>query len=126
MGKLLDAAMKPRVKEPTPDLPEKVPGALKSLGRLTAEEYWEWRTTVEELMHAQTRSTVAQKDCRIKELETALLRRDWTERQRMCEAAKAEYDRFKKKLEDIHGFSLENTSIEPTNFEVRLLKEENE
>ena len=102
------------------------PGGLEIIGRLNAEEYWEWRTTIEELLHADTKINGAFRDVKIKELETALLRREWTEAKNNAELAKTEYNKLKSKLEKNHKISLDETTIEPTNFEIRKLKKEDE
>lgn len=108
------------------DLPEKVPGNLKVIGRLKPEEYWEWRTTVEELMHAATKTVVSERNIQIKSLELALVRRDCTEAKRQAELAKVEYGRLKLVLEKKHDLSLSETVISSENFEIRVLKNEDE
>jgi len=123
---------KPRDKQQTnvteivPDIIPRAPGDLKVLGRLEPVEYWEWRTTIEELMHAVTKVSVATANIRIKELETALVRRDGAEVKRQSGLVKAEYERLKLKLERKHNLSLNETVISPENFEIRELKHKDE
>lgn len=108
------------------ELPAPIPGGLKVLGRLEPDEYWEWRTTIEEMMHAKTRVDLAASHVRIKELETALLRREQSEKARQINVCKDEYDKLKRNLEKKHKLSLAETVISPENFEIRRLKHKDE
>lgn len=105
-----------------PDIIPASPGGLQVIGRLEADEYWEWRTTIEELMHHKTKVSLAEKEVRIKELETALIRRDLYNIKNETETIQLGYNDLKSKLEKRHKISLNNTTIEPSNFEIKLLE----
>jgi hypothetical protein len=98
--------------------------------KLTATDYWEWRTTIAEFNDAksklelnETRLKLLQKDVELsmvkQQLHAATLVRSSRE---SADSAKAEYHRFKKVLEEKLGRSLDNCVIDDVTFEVKTLE----
>lgn len=105
------------------DLPTKVPGGLRLMGKLEDGEYWEWRTTLEEIDHSKTKSEVARLQLKIKEFEMLLLRKHLAELANNTKLCLSEYDKLKADLEKKYDLSLENVVIDQFNFEIRELDE---
>lgn len=105
-------------------------GTGRVVGRLTAAEYWEWRTTVAEMRTAdveyelaQSRSGLLKRDVEIAHLKAQLhIMSVEPAMQAKAEAARAEYEATKARLEKAHGFSMKNAVIDET-FAVRVLED---
>lgn len=96
---------------------------------LSPAQYWEWRTTIAEAETAKEKFKAAQLEYKLlqKEAENLSIRTQLFLRSRM-EATKAEvgktaaeYERFKKVLEENLGQSLNNKLIDDVTFEIRDL-----
>lgn len=102
------------------------------MAKLNWAQYWEWRTTIEEMNHAKTKYEKAsveygsrQKDAEIVRLGCALFKPKVDFEKANFDAAKSEYDRFKKKLEETLGQSLDGCVIDEVTLEVKKLETEN-
>ncbi len=100
---------------------------------LSPVEYWEWRTTIQELETEKQRFLNAELLFKLmqKESEIHAVRQQLFQRTRM-DAAKAalqgahsEYERFKGVLEKSLGQSLNNKVIDDITFEIREVPDEN-
>jgi hypothetical protein len=100
---------------------------------LSPAEYWEWRTTIQELeTHKQKLlNTELQLKLLQKESEIHAVRQQLFQRTRMDAAknalqqAHSEYERFKGVLEKSLGQSLSNKVIDDITFEIRNVPDEN-
>lgn len=99
---------------------------------LSPAQYWEWRTTISEAEIAKEKFKSTQLEYKLlqKEAENLSIRTQLFLRIRM-EAVKAEvgktaaeYERFKKVLEEDLGQSLNNKLIDDVSFEIRDLPDE--
>lgn len=98
---------------------------------LKAEEYWEWRTTISEMnnckekfLRTQTELKVLHKEAEILAVRSQLFQKSRLEGAKLeYENSQAEYERFKKVLEERLGTSLNNKVIDDVTFEVRDLPE---
>lgn len=100
---------------------------------LSPAQYWEWRTTIAEVETAKEKFKTSQLEYKLlqKEAENLSIRTQLFLRTRM-EAVKAEvgkttaeYERFKKVLEEDLGQSLNNKLIDDVTFEIRDLPDDN-
>ena len=100
--------------------------------RLTAAEYWEWRTTIAEMQVAEARYKCTElevkllyKEAEVLAVKTQLHRKGAVEgaKTRLGEA-QAEYARIKEALEGHLGVSLNKKIIDDVTYEVRDLPEE--
>jgi len=94
--------------------------------KLLPEEYWEWRTTIAEMHNANAEAQLAHAKIAIqgKDVEIAQLRLNAYKHvvKRVDENKKAydsEYKRFKGKIEERLGISLDNKVIDDLTFEVK-------
>lgn len=106
---------------------------VKPEPHLTAEEYWQWRTTIAEMkcaneklrsagLQAQVmRSSVELSQCKLS-LHLATIVRNARDE---SEAGKTEYHNFKRTLEDRLGVSLNGKLIDDITFEVKDLPNDN-
>lgn len=100
--------------------------------KLTAAQYWEWRTTISEMetakekfQNARLSLNLLQKEAEMVGVRTQLFLRTRMEASKgELEKAQAEYERFKKVLEDSLGMSLKNTVIDDITFEVKDLPDD--
>ena len=102
-----------------------------SIKRLTAEQYWEWRTTIaemnikkSELKNSELELKNIQKDIELMTIKYQLFIKTRIE---SCNKSLlehiAEYDRFKLGLEKVLGISLNNKVINDLTFEISDLPE---
>lgn len=100
--------------------------------KLTAAQYWEWRTTLTELQVAREKHRISELEHKLlqKEAENLGIRTQLFIRTRM-ESSKqalgttlAEYERFKGALEQCLGLSLNNKVIDDVTFEIKELPEQ--
>lgn len=91
------------------------------LAVLSPEDYWEWRTSVEEMEHAKTKYDlylfklrIMEKDIRLLQLETALFKSTIKQMADEKDLMKEEYNKFKTKLENKYGLSLSDCLIRDT------------
>jgi len=94
------------------------------LAVLSPADYWEWRTTVEELDHSDTKLVnmnlklkLMETQQRMLSMEMALFRNQVSDATETKELAMQEYKKFKEKLEEIYEISLSDCVIRDT-FEV--------
>lgn len=100
---------------------------------LSPAEYWEWRTTIQELETAKQRMLNAEISLKLmhREAEIHAVRQQLFQRTRMDAAktelqrAHSEYERFKGVLEKSLGQTLNNKVIDDITFEIRDLPDEN-
>lgn len=106
----------------------------KVRNKLTAEEYWEWRTTIAELQLAEEKLKTATQEIKLVEKDIGNLQLSAklliaTNHRRAKDnqnEAKDEYEKFKKLIEERTGTSLNNKIIDDVNFEIKdLPKQEN-
>ena len=102
----------------------KMSKGLEVLGIVPETEYWKWRLTIEEMKHSETKTQVSARDCRIKELELYNQRQRHAQVLGMVPKSKEEYERVKKEIEEVVGFSIKDCVIDPHCFEVRKLPPE--
>lgn len=103
--------------------------AGKAIGKLTSEQYWEWRTTVAEMRVAELEYKVANhqnsllfKDVEISKFKAIIHGQTVvTNLLGKSEDAKNEYQKFRKELENKVGCSLEGKIIDDS-FVVRELE----
>lgn len=99
---------------------------------LSPVEYWEWRTTIQELETEKQKllNTELQYKLLQKEAELLTVRQQLFQRTRMdaaksaVQAAYSEYERFKGVLEKSLGQSLSNKIIDDITFEIREVPDE--
>ena len=99
---------------------------------LSPAQYWEWRTTIEEMDHAKEKmkSTQLEYKLLIKDAENLGIRTQLFLRTRMDAAhdlvkkTKEEYERFKGVLEKDIEQALSNKIIDDTTFEISGLPDE--
>lgn len=102
--------------------------------KLTAAQYWEWRTTISEMEIARQKALLADANLKLLHKEAEMLavrsqlfvRTSHNDARLAYEAAQAEYQRFKKVLEDSLGMSLSNKIIDEVTFEVKDPPETNQ
>lgn len=123
-------------KELDDSLPEKI-GERKYdkdgneiLGVLTSENYWKWRTTIEELDHCKTKVHLKQAIYKAHhlEIERAKLvaieaKRNVVEQMREVEKYKEDYENTKKEIESSVGCSLNGCVIDQFTYEVKKIEE---
>lgn len=106
----------------------------QKLPALTAAQYWEWRTTICDVELASQKLVQSELELKLLFKETELLAvksqlhkvmRVENLRAKHTEAI-AEYQRYKKVLEDSLGVSLSNKIIDEITFEVKDLPSENQ
>jgi len=103
------------------------------LPRLGNDEYWEWRCTIAEMqcekhkyLSAEATVKLLQKNVETAEAQVKLFAATALRAAREgSDAAKSEYFRFKKSLEEKLGTSLDNKVIDDLTFEVKSLPKEN-
>lgn len=96
------------------------------MGKLTPEEYWEWRTTIAEMQNAEAehrvntlKAALMAKDIEISQLKLNSFKAVIRSSEENKKAHDSEYKRFKGKLEERLGISLDNKVIDDLTFEVR-------
>lgn len=109
-----------RIKESTPE----------KRSSLTAEEYWKWRLTIEEMQHAEAKlhnikltAQVMERDAEIKKLQRQVFGDKIKIFEEKLADAKKEYESQKEALEKGLGFSLNNCVIDDHTFEVKKLED---
>ena len=100
----------------------------KQVPSLTPAQYWEWRTTIEEMNHLETKfkmsqlyATSLEKELEIQRLKANLYKEIVKQHQTNWESGKKEYERFKEVLEKEHNISLNNKIIDDVTFEIKDL-----
>jgi predicted transcriptional regulator len=98
-----------------------------AIAKLTPAQYWEWRTSLEELSHEDTRVEVARLRQRIAELKVSEAQleakvADVGAREAQIHRSKlnADFHQFRERLEKELGISLRNCTIHPYSYEVTL------
>ena len=100
---------------------------------LSPGEYWEWRTTIQELetqkqkfLNAELQFKLMQKESEIHAIKQQLFQRTRMDAAKTAlQEAHSEYERFKGVLEKSLGQSLNNKVIDDITFEVREVPDEN-
>jgi len=98
--------------------------------KLSDGQYWEWRTTIGEMDIASRDFDIVKlqyeslmKDQEILKFKSALMRKTLGEHEGKKVAARNEYDRFKKTIEDKIGFSLNGCTIDDVTHQIKKLEE---
>lgn len=98
-----------------------------AIAKLTPAQYWEWRTSVEEKSHEDTRVRVAQLRQQIAELQVSeaklraqLAANDVKEALMHQKRITDDYHAFRMKLETELGVGLRGCTINPYSYEVSL------
>jgi len=96
--------------------------------KLTGSQYWEWRTTIEEMNHSETKynlihtkACLMEKEIEIQKLKLMLFKQSIKNASEAYQNSKKEYDRFKSSLEKELGISLNDKLIDEVTFEVKEL-----
>lgn len=96
--------------------------------KLTAAQYWEWRTTIEELKSAKLSDEVTklkrdamEREIENKKLRLALFKDVLRASAHQSKKAKDEYDRYKKVLEGELEMALDGCVISDVDFSVQKL-----
>jgi hypothetical protein len=100
--------------------------------KLTAVEYWEWRTTIAEMnasiekkKASENAAKVLQKDVEVAQVKFQLhVATQVRATREEADSAKNEYFRFKRELETKLGISLNDKTIDDVTFEIRDLPKE--
>jgi len=102
---------------------------LKTTGRLTPEQYWKWRLTIEEGVVARGVLENANLKCQLKSLELekghlqlVLAKKQMQECQVLVEQSKQEYTKIKTEIEEDIGTTLNGCVISDVTFEVQALE----
>lgn len=110
-----------------------VPEGYEVIGKLTPEEYWEWRCTIEEDKSAEFKHkymaaelVARSREIVIMQLKLEKFKSQVKEAQSDRNKAKDEYIRFRGKLEKNHGLKLQNCVIDDITYEIRSLIQEEE
>jgi len=98
--------------------------------KLKPARYWEWRTCIVEMQHAETKLKVSEmqyemmlKDHEIARLKAALFKTTLSSLKESKELAKKEYDKLKERIEKDLGISLNGCVIDDITFEIKKLEE---
>ena len=96
---------------------------------LKAEDYWEWRTTIEEMKQQElkveltnTKQKLLDAELRCASLQNALFKHSINQVMIQRDKMKKDYDDNIKKLEDKYKISLKDCIIGDINYEVRKTK----
>lgn len=100
---------------------------------LTPEEYWEWRTTIAEMVSAQNEYLKTKLELVIMEKDAELLRAraqvfalsKVEKAKTKFDSGREEYSRFKTSLEEKIGQSLNDKIINDVNFEISEAPKQN-
>lgn len=99
---------------------------MSDIKKLTPEEYWEWRTTIAEMGEAKSDLNIANlklamqaKDIEIAQLKLHAFKQVVRAAQDKKNTYDSEYKRFKGKIEERLGISLDNKVIDDVTFEVK-------
>ena len=102
-----------------------------SIAKMTPAQYWEWRTTVEELEHSKTKGEMVMMEIKICDREAAVIDKErklkvkkYQDTTEKYDKIKTDYEGFKRKLEDELGINMNNTVICPYTFEIRKLTDD--
>ena len=100
----------------------------EKLPQLTPGQYWEWRTTIEEMQHSSLKlkhsrltHSLMERDIEIQKLKAIIYKNRIKEFEAQYDLSKKEYERFKESLEKDLGVSLSNKVIDDITFEVKEL-----
>lgn len=117
-------------KAPLKRAEEELPPKMKIRGKMSPEQYWKWRLTIEEMSHAKTRANESHLKAQLKVLELEknnlqliMARKDYQEKTRLIEEAKVEYDSVKNSIEKELGVQFDGCAINPHTFEIQELNE---
>ena len=99
--------------------------------KLSPVQYWEWRCSIEELQHAETKVSASKVKLKLMEAESKIKKLEITQFMSQVRALNAQYmkikeDYFKYKedLEKDLGFSLDGCAINPIDFSVNKIEED--
>lgn len=102
---------------------------LKPKNVLSKEDYWEWRTSVEEVLHGDTKLharhlnlDLMKRDKDILELKIEIARMKLDEFKKNNDKIKEDYKSFLDAKEAKVGFSIKDCAIDPITLEVTSLK----
>ena len=91
------------------------------IATFSGDDYWEWRTTVEEMEHAKTKHDLMlmklrlmEKDAKILTMEIAFFKQRIKETGENKEFINEQYDVYKERLENKYGISLSECLIKDT------------
>ena len=95
--------------------------------KLTAEQYWNWMTSIEKMGHEQTKlqlkqttAALMQKDLEVAQLKQHIFKEQIRQQEVRLADAKREYEELKAHIEASLGFSLNGCSINDLYEVVRL------
>lgn len=98
------------------------------IGKLTKEQYWEWRFKIAEMQKCQEKILAAErlgemmrKDIEIAQLKVALYKNHVEQTRINLSSAKDEYESFKKDLTTIIGFEITDCIIDEITLEVKKI-----
>ena len=104
---------------------------MNVIGKLEAQEYWNWRFLIAEMQHEETKAKLKQqtlanmeKDMEIAKLRTFIYKKSVQDAQDKVKEKQLDYHQFKHGLEEKYGLSLNNASIDDITFEISKLSEE--
>lgn len=96
------------------------------IGTMTPAQFWEWRESVEELMHSKTKAELMvckhrlmEKTIEVEALRTSIFKQTVKAHQDASLEAGKRYDTLRAKLETDLGFTLTDKVIDELTFEVR-------
>lgn len=100
--------------------------------KIKADQYWEWRTTVEEMGHSETKlklvrmsHALMEKEIENQRLKSAMYKAQIKAHEEQHNLAKKNYEELKLRIEKKIGQSLNNCVIDDVTFEVKSLDEYN-
>lgn len=98
--------------------------------KIKADQYWEWRTTVEEMDHSETKlklirmtHALMEKEIENQRLKSAMYKAQIKTQEEQHALAKKNYQELKLRIEKKIGQSLNNCVIDDVTFEVKSLDE---
>lgn len=100
------------------------PVTAEQRNKLTAAEYWEWRTTIAEMQHAKTRREKVEGQVEIAKLRAIIMEKTMLRDAKEIEnTANKEYSRFVERLEAALGVTLKGKTISDIDFTINDLGE---
>lgn len=87
--------------------------------------YWEWRTTMEEMQHAETKKCLAEQHLLVLQLNSevaknkaVLFQGEVHKAKDKAELLKKDYHSYVERIELDLGFSMKNVAVHPVSFEI--------
>lgn len=124
-------AFSKKKKSPQEEKVDKYIKGLKVLARMSPEQYWEWRTTIEEMDNAKNKQMIAELLFTNKQLEIDVLqaglqqfRRDIADKAGIVKQRESDYDKIKADLGKNLGIDMENTLVDPYTYDVKQLPDD--